>query len=88
VGGTVESCSLSPDGSFAIIGSGRDHTARLAEIKRNKEGKITAMEIIPGTEVEVGGWVNACSISPDGTFAIIGSDDNTARLAEIKKEKI
>jgi len=88
VGGKVYSCSISPDGTFAIIGSGEDRTARLAEIKRNKEGKITAMEIIPGTEVEVEGAVFSCSISPDGSFAIIGSDDDhTARLAEIKRDK-
>ncbi len=88
VEGVVYSCSLSPDGTFAIIGSsGSDYIIRLAEIKKDKEGKITRMEIIKGTEIKVEGYVRSCSISPDGTFAIIGSDGGIACLAEIKKDK-
>ncbi len=88
VGGSVYSCSISPDGTFAIIGSNNDRTVRLAEIKINEEGKIIRMEIIKGTEVKVGGWVRSCSISPDGTFAIIGSDDDkTVRLAKIERDE-
>ena len=88
VEGVVYSCSISPDGTFVIIGSsGSDYIIRLAEIKKDKEGKITRMEIIKGTEIKVEGYVRSCSISPDGTFAIIGSNNNIACLAEIKRDE-
>mgnify|MGYP000541037332 CR=1 FL=1 len=86
VGGYVLSCQISPDGIFAIIGSS-DNKARLAKIERDKKtGEIIGMKIIEGTEVEVGGWVYSCQISPDGTFAIIGSG-RKARLAKIEREE-
>ena len=58
------------------------------EREKGKEGEIIEMKIIEGTKIKVEGWVHSCSISPDGTFTIIGSDDKTACLAEIKREKI
>ena len=56
--------------------------------KESEKGKIIGMKIIKGTEIKIGEGVFSCSISPDGTFAIIGSDNETACLAEIKREKI
>ena len=66
----------------------KEEKEKIETEKESEKGKIIGMKIIKETEVKVGGSVYSCSLSPDGTFAIIGSANCTACLAEIKREKI
>jgi WD40 repeat protein len=74
----ITSVALSPDGKYALSGSG-DHTARLWDIATGRE-----LRAFVGHSQEV------CSVafSPDGRLALTGSMDSTVRLWDIATGRI
>ncbi len=86
----VTSVSITPDGKYALSGSsdinpdgwswpsGRDNTLRIWDIEKGE-----CVNTFSGHEDRVTG---VC-ITPDGKYALSGSDDNTIRLWDIEKDE-
>jgi WD40 repeat protein len=72
----VTSVAFSPDGKFALTGSG-DHTALLWDIQ--DKNNIQSYVLNGHTHV-----VESVAFSPDGKYALTGSIDHTARLWDIE----
>jgi WD40 repeat protein len=68
----VTSVAFSPDGKFALSGSG-DKTAKLWELATGRELRTFAHA----------DEVNSVAFSPDGKFALSGSSDKTVKLWEL-----
>jgi WD40 repeat protein len=74
--GPVNSVAWSPDGRFALSGSG-DMTVRLWEVVTGR-----CVRVLEGHT----DWVSSVAWSPDGRYALSGSRDKTVRLWELDWE--
>ena len=75
--GCCTSVSLTPDGKWAVTGSG-DNTARLWDLRDTSTIRSYLLQGHTNQVISV-------SLTPDGKWAVTGSDDNTARLWDLSQ---
>ena len=69
--------ALSPDGTLAVSGGGRDGALRLWDLENNDSATM-ALNI----------WTSAVEFSPDGTRIATGHDDGAVRLWDVERRMI
>lgn len=84
----INTVALSPDGEYALSGSGFDILSFLSKI----ETTLKLWKVSNGKELRTMQGhlkqINSVCFSPDGKFALSGSSDNTLKLWEVSSGKL
>jgi WD40 repeat protein len=82
----VTSIALSPDSRF-ILSGGLDNTLRLWDVATGKQERIFKWTFKRYFEDGYNDYINSVAFSPDGKFAISGSNEKTIRLWDVDTGK-
>ncbi len=82
----VSACTFSPDGQYALSAS-NDNTQRLWNVANIERATVDQINQQSTTIQGHSDLIWSCAFSPDGTYALSASRDNTLRLWNVETEE-